>query len=73
MVLTGSPTEWLLEVISLEIKRPEREGNWTVPAIADIKNDFTCAPVIPVPFCDVYGDNFILPLPLIFWLLLVCY
>ena len=58
MVLTGPPTEWLLEVISLEIKRPEREGYWTYPATADIKIEWTCGPVIPIRLYDVYGDNF---------------
>ena len=58
LMLTGPPTEWLLEVISLDIMWQEREGYWTCPATADIMNDWTCGPLIPVRLYDVYGDNF---------------
>jgi hypothetical protein len=62
---TQPPVRWVPGVLSLEVKRPEREADHSAPSSAEVKNAWSYTSIPQYAFmawCLVkHGDNFTLP------------
>jgi hypothetical protein len=44
---TQPPIPWILRIVSLGVKRPEREADESPPPSAEVKNEWSCTSVLP--------------------------